>query len=320
MLKTEAKIIVASGLLNFELQSLCDEGLLIHYHGPIDQDFLSGAALLFIATPDQAKAIAHAKLARRIGVLVNTVDLPDYCDAYTPSIVDRDPVIVAIGTEGMAPVLAQSIKTRVEEFLEPNLGVLTRFTGNLRDQVATQIPPEKRRPFWNWVFRGQPREEFSRGNETAAIDLIETALSNGFQQANAPIGRISILEANRANPDLISLRGVKRLQEADIILFDDAVAPGFLELARRDANRINLGATELPRSWSQDRIERLMQREAHSGKKVVLLSLNPSKHDPHNIELDGDRPVEFIPCANTIVSHSSSDEQRSATPNRPKGS
>ena len=96
-------------------------------------------------------AALHA-LAKEGGAVVNVVDQPDLCDAITPSIVDRDPVVVAIGTEGTAPVLARQIKTRMEELLEPRLGDLAALAGRLRDRAAMRLGPRQRRDLWRWVF------------------------------------------------------------------------------------------------------------------------------------------------------------------------
>ena len=102
------------------------------------------------------------------GAVLNVVDQPHLCDAITPSIVDRDPVVVAIGTEGTAPVLARQIKTKLEETLEPRLGDLAAFAGRMRMAAAARLAPRARRDLWRWVFNDSPRRMFTSGSEREA--------------------------------------------------------------------------------------------------------------------------------------------------------
>ena len=301
MLKTEAKVVVAAKKLNAELTELAKSGRIIQHFGRIDVDLLSGAVLVFVASGNAADDVTYANTARAAGALVNTVDVPELCDAYTPSLVDRDPVVVAIGTEGAAPVLARQIKTRIEEFLEPKLGEFARFSGGMRQKVAENIAPADRRKFWRWVFHGTPRRDFARGDMAAAVRAIEQAVNYPVALRSGHTGNVSVVAAPRHDPDLISLRGVKRLQEADVILFDGAIADGLLELARRDAERVNVGSITLPQPWSQDRINRMMLREARNGRAVVRLAAVNAGNNAGRSEVEACDAAgiayDFVPCA-----------------------
>ncbi len=274
MLKTEAEIVVVSPELEPELAGLAAAGRILHWTA-LPADAFERVALVFAASGCRGADAAHAALARAAGVVVNAVDMPDLCEAFTPSLVDRDPVVVAIGTEGTAPVLARQIKTRVEEMLEPRLGDLAAFAGRMRDAVAMGVAQPRRRAFWRWVFDGKPRAMHARGAEAHAYAAIKDAVSAGAAPDAKDSGFVSLVGAGPGAGDLVTLRAVKRLQEADIILYDRLVGAEVLELARRDAERVCVGKAPgdaaLPERWSQDRINRLIVAEAREGKRVVRL-------------------------------------------------
>ncbi|MDE3028788.1 MAG: uroporphyrinogen-III C-methyltransferase [Paracoccaceae bacterium] len=270
MLKTEARLIVLAEGLDDALAGLVAAGRVEHRGGPVTADEFTGAALVFVATGcPGADAAAHT-LAKAAGVLVNVVDRPDLCDAVTPSIVDRDPVVVAIGTEGTAPVLARQIKTRIEAMLEPRLGDLAALAGRLRGAVAAQVPQERRRAFWRWVFADAPRRLHASGAEREAARVIKSAI----EAAEAPdtvSGLISLVGAGPGARDLLTLRAVQRLQEADVIFYDRLVDPEVLELARRDAERVYVGKAVGACAWPQERIDAVIVAAARQGKRVVRL-------------------------------------------------
>ena len=270
ILKTEATIRLLAPALDSELAALHRAGRVEWDSGPITEQSFSDAALAFICTECAGTDAALHALARTAGVLVNVVDRPDLCEAITPSIVDRDPVVVAIGTEGTAPVLARQIKTRLEETLEPRLGDLAALAGRLRDLAAARLSPRARRDLWAWVFGGEVRRIHARGPEAHAALKIKHAIETGEipTDCTAPV---ALVGAGPGTSDLITLRGVKRLQEADIIFYDRLIDPEILELARRDAERVYVGKAPGCHSWPQDRINSVLVSAARQGKRVVRL-------------------------------------------------
>ncbi|MFK7868368.1 MAG: siroheme synthase CysG [Roseobacter sp.] len=270
MLKTEARIHVLADDLEPELQALADSGRITQQRGAVTPNHFADAALVFVATGCPGLDAALHDLAKVAGALVNVVDQPGLCDAITPSIVDRDPVVVAIGTEGTAPVLARQIKTKVEQMLEPRLGDLASLAGRLRGFAAMRLPPRARRDLWRWVFSGPPREAHGRGAEREAADLIKAAIdAGGIDTAKG--GSVSLVGAGPGSADLITLRGVQRLQEADIIFYDRLVAADVLELARRDAERVHVGKMPGCHSWPQEKISAHIVAAAQRGLRVVRL-------------------------------------------------
>lgn len=300
MLKTDAQIVLLADQLDAELQGLIADGRATHITGTISADSFKGAAMAFVATGCPGiDACLHA-IAKAAGVAVNVVDQPALCDITTPSLVDRDPVIVAIGTEGTAPVLGRGIKTQIEQMLDPNLGTFAALAGRMRGAVALRVPRAGRRAFWAWAFKGAPWETHKRGSERAAAKLLKDAIHAGGAPNVAVQGSIALVGAGPGARDLITLRAVERLQEADIIFYDRLVDPEVLELARRDAERVYVGKVVGASAWPQDRICDVIIAAAKQGKRVVRLkSGDPMLFGRAAEELEAARaagiPTEVVP-------------------------
>lgn len=270
MLKTEAAITILAPTLDPELADLHAAGR-VHWRAePITPKHFADTAIVFIATGSVAADTCLHDLAKSVGAIVNVVDQPALCDAITPSIVDRSPVVVAIGTEGTAPVLARQIKTRVEEMLEPRIGDLAALAGRLRTRAAQRLGPRDRRDLWRWVFGGQVRRLHKEGRERHAAEMIKQAIDTGDFITETK-GSVALVGAGPGAKDLMTLRGVQRLQEADIIFYDRLIDPGVLELARRDAERVYVGKAPGCHHWPQDRINAVLVSAARQGKRVVRL-------------------------------------------------
>ncbi|MEM1343195.1 MAG: NAD(P)-dependent oxidoreductase [Pseudomonadota bacterium] len=261
MRRTEAEIVVMAPELVEELADLVARGLASHIAATLDAGPLSGARLVIVATGCAGADGAAAALARAQGALVNVVDRPDFCDVTTPAIVDRDPVVVAIGTEGTAPVLSRQIKSRIEAMLEPSVGRLSALAGSLRPEVAYRVAPPRRRAFWEWFFNA-PRALFAEGRAREAEAAVEAALAAGAapEDGNA---RIALIDVGPGPADLVTLRAVQRMQSADVVLHAGLRDPALLELPRRDAERIAL-------SPGADAAEALIEAAAEARRIVYL--------------------------------------------------
>ncbi|MDD2868605.1 NAD(P)-dependent oxidoreductase [Neomegalonema sp.] len=271
LLKSCVKIEVFAADLNEELAALVASGRATRLARESD---LQGARVAFVATGDEAEDARLAALARAGGALVNVVDRPELCDFYTPALVDRAPLVAAIGTEGAAPVLARRIKTRLESLLEPDLGALAALAADLREPLAESLPPEARRGFWLWVFAGEPRRLAAQGRLAEAEALMRRAMAEGRLPETEP-GALAVIGAGPGAPDLLSLRAAQRLQEADLILHDPGLDPGFLEIARRDSERLAFAgdASALMRAAAEAgrRVARLRAGEAREAPEAALL-------------------------------------------------
>lgn len=271
MLKTDVQIVVLADVLDDELQGLVTQGRASQVAGPIGPENFAGAVMTFIGTGCPGiDACLHA-IAKAAGVPVNVVDQPDLCDITTPSLVDRDPVVVAIGTEGTAPVLARAIKTQVEQMLDPNLGSFAALAGRMRAAASQRIARKDRRAFWGWAFKGAPWEAHKRGSQREAAKLLKDTIQSGGVSSGETHGSIALVGAGPGARDLLTLRAVERLQEADIIFYDRLVDVEVLELARRDAERVFVGKVVGASAWPQDRICEVIVAAAKQGKRVVRL-------------------------------------------------
>ncbi len=317
ILKSDAEVVLAAPELDAELDGVVSEGRAHHHTGAVDSELFKDSALTFVATGCAGADAAFHAIAKEAGALVNVVDRPELCDATTPSIVDRDPVVVAIGTEGTAPVLGRSIKTQIETMLPPRLGGLAALAGRLRGAVADRLPQTTRRAFWAWVFNGAPAALHRQGAETEAAKLIKTAIANRQAPSDAGMGHIALVGAGPGARDLLTLRAVERLQEADVIYYDRLVDPDVLELARRDAERVFVGKEVGAHSWPQERITSVIVAEARKGRRVVRLkSGDPSIFGRATEEMqaarDADVPVEIVPGI-TVATAAAAAMQKSLT-------
>jgi len=267
MKKTEAQIEIAALDLDPELLSAVKDKQAIWHKAAITPQLFQDVALIFIATGCVATDHCLHDFAKFSGAPVNVVDQPNLCTAITPSLVDRDPVVVAIGTEGTAPVLARQIKTKLEESLEPRLGNLAALAGHLRDLAAQRLSAKKRRDLWRWVFAGPIRSHHARGEERKAAQMLKSAILDGWSE-DADMPRLSWIAAHPNKSDFLTLRSVQRLQEADIIFYDSHIAPSVLEVARRDAQRVTVhhGPDVLSPS-----VAKQLSNAARQGDRVVRL-------------------------------------------------
>jgi uroporphyrin-III C-methyltransferase/precorrin-2 dehydrogenase/sirohydrochlorin ferrochelatase len=267
LLKTEARIEIVAGSLDPELTDLAVGGNVAWVGREFSPAHLEGAVCVFAAADDAVNSWVSAA-ARKREILVNVVDEAELSNSIVPAIVDRDPLVVAIGTEGAAPVLAQGIRRELEASLPPFLGALTKAAGSLRERVAREVPAGKtRRQFWERFFSTSTRDAFARG-ATAFRDEIERVISSSRARS---AGHVSLVGAGPGDPELLTLKAQRKLKEADVIVHDRLIGPGILDYARRDAILIPVGKTPGKNSPAQAEINALLLREAKAGRHVVRL-------------------------------------------------
>ncbi len=271
--KTEANITVVAETVTSELRRLGEHNGVWIIYRPFEAKDVEGQRLVYAATGDRALDAMVSSAARRRGIPVNVVDAPKLSTFITPAIVDRDPVTVAIGTEGGAPVLAREIKTRLEAWLPANLGGLVRRAQSLRSVVAGRVAdPRVRRRLWERLLQGPFRRAVLSGSEAEAGRILAAELQGAAEPApDLRYGRVALIGCGPGDPDLLTLKALQRLQEADVLVVDRLVNPKILEYARRDAERIEVGKTPRGASTSQAEINRILVREASAGKVVARL-------------------------------------------------
>ncbi|MDM9622309.1 siroheme synthase CysG [Rhizobium sp. S96] len=231
-------------------------------------DQVRGAALIFAATGDGAEDRAIVDAARAERIPANAVDQPDYCDFFTPALVNRAPVAVAIGTEGAGPVLAQMIRAQVDQLLAPSLGRLARLAIGYRTTVERLVPKgAARRLFWRRFFSGAVADAVANENLPQA-----KRVANGLLQSLDKVqGHVWLVGAGPGAADLLTLRAQRVMMEADVIVYDALVPQEIVDMGRRDAERLSVGKRKGCHSKSQEEINDLLVHLGREGKRVVRL-------------------------------------------------
>jgi len=233
---------------------------------------LAGKALVIAAGEDRNQNRWVAEQARRANIPVNVVDDPAACSFIVPSIVDRDPITIAIGSGGTAPVLIRRLRERLESLIPANFGQLAALAGSFRARVKERLPFARRRPFWEQVLDGPVAGAVFAGREAEAERLLHEALDRAARDADQPPrGEVYLVGAGPGDADLLTFRALRLMQQADVVLYDRLVSPAVLELVRRDAEKISVGKSRDRHTLPQEGINALMVDLARQGKRVCRL-------------------------------------------------
>ena len=225
--------------------------------------------LAVAATDDEAVNRQVRDAARQRGVLVNVVDQPALCDFIFPSIIDRDPLLIAVSSGGRAPLLARLLRARLETTIPAGYGRLAAWMGRFRPQVKARIAGgTARRRFWERVLEGQIGETFLAGREAEAERLLTASLTAGTVDE---VGEVYLVGAGPGDPDLLTFRALRLMQKADVVLYDRLVAAPIVDLVRKEAERIHVGKERDRHTLPQSRINQLLIDLARSGKRVLRL-------------------------------------------------
>ena len=264
VIKTQAEVLVFSSEFHADFSGL-DVTLLAR---PVEATDFAGAALAFVATEGE-EATRATGLARAAGVPVNVGDVPEECDFFTPAIVDRAPISVAIASEGDAPVLSRLVRARIEAALSPNLGRLAALAGAMRGKVSALLDNGLARRRYYEALLSSPAIE--RAVAAGQGDAAAHALLDAHAAADTAPGVVWLIGAGPGSEDLLTLRAQRLLQEADVIVHDQLVPAAVVEMGRRDARRISVGKAKGHHSFSQAQINTLIVRLAREGKRVARL-------------------------------------------------
>ncbi len=270
LMKTQAQIDVFAEEAESQIESWAHAGLLTLIRRDITPDDFDNAAMIYAAEDDDVRDKKTAALGRAAGVLVNIVDNLEDSEFITPALVDRDPVTIAIGTEGTAPVLARKIKSEIEASLPAELGLLARIGERFRPKAAKLAPGQPRRAFWTRFFYERGPLALKRGGQEAVNETLEALFEETRREETQP-GLVHFVGAGPGDPDLLTRKALKVLHEADVVIHDRLVAPQILELARREAEILQTGKQGFGPSWKQEDINALMVKHAQNGAKVVRL-------------------------------------------------
>ncbi len=276
----KAELLAASGAevhiyceqLGEEFQALIDgsrhKERFIHHSSPWSGEAFKGKALAIADAASDGEAQAFSCAARSAGVPVNVIDNPPFCEFQFGSIVNRSPVVIGISTNGVAPILGQAIRRKIETLIPASIAGWAALAGRVRSKVIEQLKPGlERRRFWerfvDLAFSGKGAGSASGQEDKLICETREVA--------GKSMGTVTLVGAGPGDSEFLTLKAVRALQGADVILFDDLVDDSVLELARREAKRMLVGKRRGRESCRQEDINEMMVRLAKKGKSVVRL-------------------------------------------------
>jgi uroporphyrin-III C-methyltransferase/precorrin-2 dehydrogenase/sirohydrochlorin ferrochelatase len=261
LLRAGAKVTVVAP----ELKSKFDN---IEYHQDyFDPKYLQDCRLVIAATNDKNVNEQVSKLAQQQNIPVNVVDQPDLCSFIMPAIIDRSPIQIAVSTSGASPVLARLLRARIEAMIPSGYGKLATFVASFRDKVKQRLDFPARRPFWEKVLQGNIAEMVFLGKTNAASKALEDLLANTKQEH----GEVYLVGGGPGDPDLLTFKAVRLMQQADVVLYDRLVSAEVLDMVRRDAELIYVGKQPTNHPVPQEQINQLLIRLAKEGKRVLRL-------------------------------------------------
>ena len=229
---------------------------------------LNDYRLVIAATDDYAVNTQVFEDCEALKILVNSVDDPPHCRFMVPAIVDRSPLVISVASNGTSPVLSRQIRTQLETSIPHGMGKLAEFSGKWRAAVKAKISnPDERRVFWEDLYASPLKEQVFHDNLVEADRLIEQALA----EWKTPKGEVYLVGAGPGDPELLTLKALRLMQQADVVIYDRLVSPAIMELCRRDATKIYVGKARSNHAVPQEGINALLVEYASKGQRVCRL-------------------------------------------------
>ena len=270
LLNAGACITIVAPELDTELLEKLDQGIFTYRSETFIPAHLDDIALVIAATNNLLVNQQISDTARKRCIPVNVVDNPDLCSFIMPSIIDRSPVLIAVSSSGKSPVLARLLRAHLETIIPEAYGRLATYAASFRERVKQHFShPEKRRIFWEKELQGPFAEMVFAGKDEDAQDYLEQSLSDETDEI--PLGEVYLVGAGPGNPDLLTFRAMRLMQQADVVVYDRLVSPEILNMVRRDAQRIYAGKEHRNHTMSQESINELLVRLAKENKRVLRL-------------------------------------------------
>jgi len=271
LLESQAQIIVVAPTLCRTLQAALEQNQITHHARSFSSKDINSIVLVIAATDDEQINQQVARIATALYIPVNVVDCPELCTFTVPSIVRRDPVLIAVSTGGASPVLARLLRARLETMIPTVYGKLAGLLGAFREQVKTRFSDTAlRRRFWEQALSGSIAELVFSGREEQARQALQAELDNKEIEL-ATTGEVYLVGAGPGDPDLVTFRALRLMQQADVVLYDRLVSSEILDLVRRDAERIYVGKHRANHAMQQGDINQTLVDLAKEGKRVLRL-------------------------------------------------
>ncbi|WP_019672464.1 siroheme synthase CysG [Psychrobacter lutiphocae] len=283
--RTGANITIVAPQISDSIRHLLSDSKHTLIAEQYDKQYLAGKRIVIAGTDDEMlNHQVHAD-CQALNIPVNVVDTPPLCDFIFPAIVDRSPIVIGISSNGKAPVLARLTRARLEALIPQGYGKLAKLAGDMRDEVKSKIPTlTGRRQFWEKAFEGKVSELMFAGRESEAeqalkqdLEATHNRLSNLDAAKSAEsnklgnVGEVYIVGAGPGDPELLTFKALRLMQQADIVYYDALVSAEVLDLCRRDADKVFVGKKRSNHAVAQQNINQMMIDAANTGKRVVRL-------------------------------------------------
>ncbi len=269
--KAQADVTIVSPTVSETTKALIEAGDANWLGAKFSADLVMAYSLVIAATDDDAVNKQVYDYAKAHNVLVNVADNPELCDFILPSILDRSPIVVAVSSGGKSPILARQLRARLETLIPPSYGQLANMVGQYREAVKARfLTLTARRRFWESVLQGPIADHVLAGREALATKALETAISNADTD-EARSGEVYLVGAGPGDPELLTFKALRLMQQADIVFYDRLVSKEVLALVRREADQVYVGKQRAWHSVRQEEINLLLLDEAKKGKRVLRL-------------------------------------------------
>jgi uroporphyrin-III C-methyltransferase/precorrin-2 dehydrogenase/sirohydrochlorin ferrochelatase len=269
--KGNAAVSIVAPQISASTQTLIDAGEVTWLNTVFNAELLSDQLLVIAATDKEAvnREVYHHAKAKKI--LVNVADCPELCDFILPSILDRSPLVVAISSGGQSPILARQLRARLETLIPPSYSRLATLVGRYRDTVKNKLSTlAMRRRFWETVLQGKVAAHVLAGREQLGEQTLNELLEN-TRNIDLQLGEVYLVGAGPGDPELLTFKALRLMQQADVVFYDRLVSKEVLDLVRREAEQIYVGKRRAWHAVRQDAINDLLLKHAKQGKRVLRL-------------------------------------------------
>jgi uroporphyrin-III C-methyltransferase/precorrin-2 dehydrogenase/sirohydrochlorin ferrochelatase len=273
LLRAGSDLTIVAPELGEELSRLAEAYVFSHQASALSAGDLTGCVIAFGCSSDATVNQVLCELAATAGIMVNVSDKTESCDFIMPAVVDRSPLLIAISSGGSSPLLVRMLKARFETTIPAAYGRLAEFAGSYRAKIKTLIPNlTRRRRFWEAMVSGPVAEHLFSSQLEQAESLMDSQLQEATVAGDKPpVGEVYLVGTGPGDPDLLTFRALRLMQQADVVLYDRLIGDGILNLVRRDAERIYVGKFPDNHAVPQQEIGNMLIDLARKGKRVLRL-------------------------------------------------
>lgn len=271
LLKAQASVIIVAPVLSISTQALIDDGKVKWVNALFSDALLAGCSLVIAATDNEQVNRQVYQQAKQNNILVNVADCPELCDFILPSILDRSPIVVAVSSGGKSPILARQLRARLETLIPPTYGHLAEMVGRYRQAVQAKLPKlSMRRRFWESILQGKVADHVLAGRDQQGENILQAILEK-TQPEQLQKGEVYLVGAGPGDPELLTFKALRLMQQADIVFYDRLVSKEVLALVRREAEQVYVGKQRAWHTVRQQEINQLLLKHAKQGKRVLRL-------------------------------------------------